>query len=245
LLSTASSKVVLNGVPGEDIQHGRGLRQGDPPSPLLFVLAIDPLQDLLQLATNNKALSKLCGKYARLRLSLYADDDVIFLKPTMTDISYLKELLHNFGRVTGLATNVRKSSVSPICCAGLDLATILASFPVSQTMFSIKYLALPLSLERLKRVDFQPLSNKANSRLANWLGKFFTSAGRKTLVQSVLSSQPVYYLSALNAPAEVIEEIDRRRKMFLWTDTDQIAGGMQDRLVEGLSAHTPKWPGDS
>jgi hypothetical protein len=79
-------------------------------------------------------------------------------------------------------------------------------------------------------MDFQPLLDKANSRLANWMGKFFSTAGRKTLVQSVLSSQPVYFLSALNAPAEVIEEIDKRRKRFLWTGTNQIAGGGAARL---------------
>jgi hypothetical protein len=62
-------------------------------------------------------------------LSLYADDVVIFLKPTMTDVSNLKELLHNFGRVTGLATNVRKSSVSPIRCARLDLENNPFTFP--------------------------------------------------------------------------------------------------------------------
>jgi hypothetical protein len=62
------------------------------------------------------------------------------------------------------------------------------------------------------------------------MGKFFSTAGRKTLVQSVLSSQPVYFLSALNAPAEVIEEIDKRRKRFLWTGTNQIAGGGAARL---------------
>jgi hypothetical protein len=88
-------------------------------------------------------------------------------------------------------------------------------------------------------VDFQPLSDKANSRLANWLGKFFSTAVRKTLVQSVLSSQPVYFLSALNAPAEVIEEIDRRRKRFLWTGTDQIAGGGGGCKVPGSKVCRP------
>jgi hypothetical protein len=96
LLSTASSKAVLNGIPREDIQHGRGLRQGDPLSPLLFVLAIDPLQDL-HFATDNKAHSKLCGKYARLRLSLYADEVVIFLKPTESDVSNIPQFWSRHG----------------------------------------------------------------------------------------------------------------------------------------------------
>jgi mannosylglycoprotein endo-beta-mannosidase len=47
LLTSATSRVILNGSPLESIQHGRGLRQGDPLSPLLFVLAIDPLHRIL------------------------------------------------------------------------------------------------------------------------------------------------------------------------------------------------------
>jgi hypothetical protein len=132
------------------------------------------------------------------------------------DVQNVKELLDNFGRLTGLITNARKSSVSPIRCAGLDLDSILAPFPVVRSPFPIKYLGLPLALGWLKKVDFQRLSDKAASKLANWLGKFFTPAGR-TLVKSVPSAQPVYYVSTLNAPTEVIEDFDRRRKHFLWT----------------------------
>jgi mannosylglycoprotein endo-beta-mannosidase len=82
LLTSATSRVVLNGSPLELIQHGRGLRQGDPLSPLLFVLAIDPLHRLLQVATERGLLSKLKGRAASSRVSMYADDAVLFLKPT-------------------------------------------------------------------------------------------------------------------------------------------------------------------
>jgi hypothetical protein len=44
MLSTSTSHMMLNGAPLETIHHGRGLRQGDPLSPLLFILPIDPLQ---------------------------------------------------------------------------------------------------------------------------------------------------------------------------------------------------------
>jgi hypothetical protein len=59
------------------------------------------------------------------------------------------------------------------------------------------------------------LSVKSTSKLVSWLGKFFTPT--RTLVKSVLSAQPAYYLSTLNALSEVIEEINIRHKHFTWT----------------------------
>uniref|UniRef100_A0A453LRL5 Uncharacterized protein n=1 Tax=Aegilops tauschii subsp. strangulata TaxID=200361 RepID=A0A453LRL5_AEGTS len=58
LLSTSSSRILLNGLPGPPIKHGSGFRQGDPLSPLLFVIAIDPLQKILELATRKRLLRK-------------------------------------------------------------------------------------------------------------------------------------------------------------------------------------------
>jgi hypothetical protein len=114
LISSATSRILLNGVPGQPIRHGRGIRQGNPLSPLLFDIAIDPLQQLLGIAMDLGLLRKVLGRGPNLRTSMYADDVVIFLKPILANVDMLASILGNFGRATGLVTNLLNSSVVPI-----------------------------------------------------------------------------------------------------------------------------------
>ena len=114
LLSSLSSRFLLNGLPGPPIRHGRGFRQGDPISPLLFVLAIDPLHTILDLATRKGIIHKIRGRGTMVRTSLYADDAAVFMAPIKSDIDNLATILKGFGDVTGLCTNFHKSSVVPI-----------------------------------------------------------------------------------------------------------------------------------
>jgi hypothetical protein len=87
LFRSASSRALVNGVPGREIHHQRGLRQGDSLSPFLFDLALEPLHRLLEIATNTGIISKLKGKHCTLRASFYADDVALFINPTQHDIS--------------------------------------------------------------------------------------------------------------------------------------------------------------
>ena len=202
--------------------HGRGPRQGDPLSPLLFILAIDPLHRLLQEATDRGILSKLRGRAARLRLSMYADDVVSFVKPTAADINNLRNILINFGEMTGFQTNIRKTIVTPIACDGINLDNVLANLPVARAAFPIKYLGLPLTVRRLRKIDFQPLIDKATGKLSTWQGRNLTQAGRVYLTKAVLSSQPIYLLKATK---EVLEDLDKIRKRFLWAAGEELTGG--------------------
>jgi hypothetical protein len=81
LLSAASTRVLLNGSPGSRVAHGRGLRQGDPLSPQLFILVMEVLHFMLERATHEGQLAPLADTGLRQRTSIYADDVVTFLKP--------------------------------------------------------------------------------------------------------------------------------------------------------------------
>ncbi|KAK1684747.1 hypothetical protein QYE76_045595 [Lolium multiflorum] len=180
LLTTSTSRVLLNGFAGDPIGHGRG--QGDPLSPLLFILAIDPLSQIIDIATDHGLLHKLRGRGARVRTSLYADDAAVFVAPIKEDIANMDTILERFGEVTRLCTNFQKSSVVPIRCTDLDLAG--GGIPAVRASFPLTYLGLPLSVWCLKRRDMQHLEDKCASKLPTWSGKLITTAGHAALVKS-------------------------------------------------------------
>jgi hypothetical protein len=72
-----------------------------------------------------------------------------------------------------------------------------------RTTFPMKYLGLPLSVSRLKRIHFQPLEDKVAGKLVPWIGKHVIMAGRSSIIKSVLTSIAIYYITILNVPVEV------------------------------------------
>lgn len=200
LLHSSSSRILLNEVAGPPIIHGHGLRQGDPLSPLLFGIIIDPLQRILEVATRKGLLHKIRGRSTVVRTSLYADEKAMFMAPIKRDIDNLSGILKGFGEVTGLHANFNKSLVVPIECADINLEHILQSLPATITSFPMRYLGLPLSGWQLKKVDFIFLEEKVAAKLTPWEGKNITAIGRTTLVKTSLSSQVVYYITPLVVP---------------------------------------------
>jgi hypothetical protein len=106
LLGSSSTQVILNGCPGKRIQHRRGLRQGDPLSPMLFILVMDVLGVFFSRAEEACLLQQLyLGKNLH-KISIYADDVVLFLHPTQSDISITLDILELFGDASRLHNNL-------------------------------------------------------------------------------------------------------------------------------------------
>ena len=89
LLSTTSTKVLVNGRPGRRIAHARGLRQGDPISPMLFVMVMEALNSLIREADRRGVIAPLPGNAIVHRASLYADDLVVLILPSVEDLTNL------------------------------------------------------------------------------------------------------------------------------------------------------------
>jgi hypothetical protein len=149
--STTTSRLLVNGEAGKPILHGRGLRQGDPLSPMIFILALDPLHWLLDMATDSGLLHPIGANLVRLRTSLYADDTSLFLHLIASDVSNFHYLLQSFGSAMGLCTNIHKSELLPIRCEDIDVPGILGPFQVKLVELPCRYLGLPIRCGRLKR----------------------------------------------------------------------------------------------
>jgi hypothetical protein len=114
LLASSTTQVMLNGFPGDQIQHRRGLRQGDPLSLMLFILVMDVLGYLFLKAEEAGLLQQLAARRKLHRVSIYADDVALFLHPTADEITTTLDILQLFGSASGLKNNVQKSNVYPI-----------------------------------------------------------------------------------------------------------------------------------
>jgi hypothetical protein len=206
--------------------HRRGLRQGDPLSPLLFIIAIDSLHRILQRATDIGVLSPLPLREAKLRASLYADDAIVFMNPIKDELQSLLRILKAFGEATGLRINIDKCSISSIRCDDIDLDEVLAPFNGERVQLPIKYLGLPLFLGRLRFSHLQQILDRARAKLAGWRGKWINAGGRRTLSMSVLSTLPIFALTALKLPKRFFVAFNKIRRPFTWgAEENDLAGG--------------------
>jgi hypothetical protein len=116
ILQSGTSSVLLNGVPGKTFHCKRGVRQGDPLSPFLFVLAADLLQSIINKARHLNLLQlplpDRCGQ--DFPIAQYADDTLLIMEACPKQLFFLKAILNSFATSTCLRVNYNKSSMYPI-----------------------------------------------------------------------------------------------------------------------------------
>jgi len=227
ILSTRTSSVMLNGALGKRFECKRGVRQGDPLSPLLFVLAADFLQGLVNQA-KDMGLLKLpipIQSEPDFPIVQYADDTLIIMEGDGRQIFLLKTILQNFSDSTGLKVNYNISMMLPINMTESRLDHLAKTFGCSKGTLPFTYLGLPLGTTKPRIVDFLTLVNKCEKRLGG-ISNMLNQAGKLQITNIVLSAMPTYYMCTLELPKAIIKQIDKLRKNCLWRVSDVNGRGM-------------------
>ncbi|KAJ0524126.1 putative RNA-directed DNA polymerase [Helianthus annuus] len=144
IVSSARASVLVNGSPTQEFQCGRGLRQGDPISPFLFIIAMEALSGVVKKACSIGIFKGIeCGQNGpTLSHFLYADDVVFLGEWSVENARNLNRIMRCFYLASGLQVNLAKSSVFGVGIDDTqvqDMATILRCRVGS---FPFKYLGL-------------------------------------------------------------------------------------------------------
>ena len=156
LVTGGQTATNINGEIGPYFRNARGVRQGNPLSPILFDMVADALAMILERAQNAGHIQGLVpylipGGVSHLR---YADDTIVMNQPDHLGIANLKFLLLCFEDMSGLNINFNKSEM---VVSGVDQhkkVRIANLLNCKLSAFPIKYLGLPVSDRRLSLEDW-------------------------------------------------------------------------------------------
>lgn len=168
ILTSATTSILLNGVPGNTIQCKRGVRQGDPLSPLMFVLAADLLQGVVNRACQLGLLTPPLQNANEQDYPIvqYADDTILIMKASQRELFNLKGILQTFTMSTGLKVNFNKTCLVPINMSQDKTQIMAGTFGCSIESIPFTYLGLPLGTTKPTIEDHAPLVNKIERRLS-------------------------------------------------------------------------------
>lgn len=216
---------MLNGEPTNFFRSERGLRQGYPLSPYLFILIMEGLSILL---SKNFAEHQISGikvsNLIKIVHLMFVVDVLLLSKADLEEWRFILEVLQRFCSVSGLSINLAKSSVHYWGLSDSELLTLKDSLPLTFKNLSegFIYLGFQMKMGATSPGDWSWLVATFERKIGFWCNKWLSLGGRLILVKAVLESLAVYWMMLERIPSKIITTLRRLAFNFLW-------GGQADK----------------
>ncbi|KAF5468857.1 hypothetical protein F2P56_012970 [Juglans regia] len=199
-LQSISYSILVNGETQESFLPSRGLRQGDPLSPYLFILCAEALTALLNQAEACGGLTPVPIGRSSISVNhlFFVDDSLLFCQAKAEELSHVLNILDIYEKASGQVINKDKSSIFFSRNTGQAAQQqILELTGVKSSGTLERYLGLPALVGRAKVASFHTLIDRTWSRVSNWKNKFLFVAGKEVLLKAVLQAIPTYAMGLI------------------------------------------------
>lgn len=182
----------------------RGIRQGDPLSPYLFVLCMEKFSHLIndEVRKGNWKPFMITRSGPGVTHISLADDLMLFGEATENQLQTMMKVLGDFCSASGSKVSLEKSKFFVSANISHSRAMQLSDFcriPLTKDLG--KYLGAPMLHGRVTRQTYKDLLSRVQARLASWENKYLSMAGRVILIQSVLSTLSNYLMQTVYLPS--------------------------------------------
>ncbi|XP_026442503.1 uncharacterized protein LOC113342053 [Papaver somniferum] len=224
ILSSARISILLNSNPEGYFKINRGLRQGDPLSPLIFVLIEVVLSRNITKLFRDKKMTPMVIRNGICPTHIFfADDIMIFCKGNLKSVNNLIDLLGNYQDALGQTVCRQKSKIY-YGGGSLSRRTYLADFlGMSVATFPDHYLGVKIMPGTVRYHHICNMIKKIKAQLAGWKGRLLSFHDRIVLVKSVIASYSIHNMTVYKWPRKFILQCEREIRNFIWSGDSNIS----------------------
>ena len=194
-VTTPSFSILINGKKYDNIRPSRGIWQGDPLSPYLFLLCAKGFTSLLEKAELDGRIrgASICRRAPKISNLMFADDSISFCRATSGEVGVINEVLQTYANASGQCSNMEKSSIyfNSNTQDG-QKAEIVSMLGVKVVDRFKTYLGLPTLVGRAKYQIFSYVKDRFWKKLQGWKGMMLPRAGKEVLIKAVIPAIPTY-----------------------------------------------------
>ncbi|CAM8912119.1 unnamed protein product [Rhodiola kirilowii] len=219
-VSSVRYAICINGEITAAFEPERGLRQGDPLSPYLFILCSEWLSYSLSKFQAQRCIEGIKVSRAAPHVThlMFADDCLLAFKVGDNTGNVLANILREYEHISGQVVNYNKSELVLSPNVAATVRNILqASLSVRIVSHHVKYLGLPLTLKRKLTLNFSEMIDKFYKRTEGWKAKNLSSGGKEILIKSVLQALPQYSMNCFQLPEDTIKKMHSSLRRYWWS----------------------------